>query len=127
MKENLLQQATKMLRTSQKQFPPTQIGDTVRIQVPGVDRARTDNRNVLAVVVGIDDSDFYKLANENGTHKQLYTHNQFVICIEKLLSIDEISSQEISLREAAVAHTRNWGQGNTGRGKKKCSTNNNQL
>ncbi|GFQ71841.1 KRAB-A domain-containing protein 2 [Trichonephila clavata] len=35
-KENLLLQATKMLRTSQKQFPSAQIGDTVRIQVPDV-------------------------------------------------------------------------------------------
>ncbi|XP_053309752.1 KRAB-A domain-containing protein 2-like [Spea bombifrons] len=72
-KENLVLQANKMLRTSQKQFPPAQIGDSVRIQVPDVDRGRTDSRNVLAVVVGIEDSDFYKLANKNGTLKQLYT------------------------------------------------------
>ncbi|GFS95536.1 KRAB-A domain-containing protein 2 [Nephila pilipes] len=63
----------------------------VRIQVPDVDRRRTDYRNVLAVVVGIEDSDFYKLANENGTLKQLYTRNQFEICKEKLLSIDFFS------------------------------------
>lgn len=79
-KENLLLQATKMLQTSKRKFPPAQIGDTVRIQVPDVDRGRTDARNVLAVVVGIEDSDFYKLANKNGTLKQLYTRNQFVIC-----------------------------------------------
>ncbi|GFV25841.1 hypothetical protein TNCV_3868091 [Trichonephila clavipes] len=46
-----------MLRSSQKKFAPTQIGDTVRIQVPDVDRGRTDNRNVLAVVVGIEKSE----------------------------------------------------------------------
>lgn len=79
-KENLLLQATKMLRTSQKQFPPAQIGDNVRIQVPDVDCGRTDSRNVLVVVVGIEDSNFYKLANKNGTLKQLYTRNQFIIC-----------------------------------------------
>ncbi|GFS47100.1 uncharacterized protein TNCV_2052921 [Trichonephila clavipes] len=62
-----------MLRTSQKKFAPAQIGDTVRIQVSDINRGCTDNRNVLAVVVGIEDSDFYKLANENGTLKQLYT------------------------------------------------------
>lgn len=123
-KENLLLQANKMLRTSQKQFPPAQIGDSVRIQVPDVDRGRTDSRNVLAVVVGIEDSDFYKLANKNGTLKQLYTRNQFVICKEKLLSINEISAQEISLREAAAANSRSGGQGYTRcHCKRKCSTN----
>ncbi|XP_055944438.1 uncharacterized protein LOC129975400 [Argiope bruennichi] len=123
-KENLLLQATKMLRTSQNQFPPVQTGDTVRIQVPDVNRGRTDNRNVLAVVVGIEDSDFYKLANENGTLKQLYTRNQFKICKEKLLSIDKTSFQEISLREAAAANSRSVGQGYTRcHCKRKCSTN----
>lgn len=78
-----------MLRTPQKQFPHVQISDTVRIQVPDVDNCRTDRRNVLAVV-RIEDSDFYKLAIKNGTLKQFYTRNQFVICKEKLLSIDDI-------------------------------------
>ncbi|GFT04118.1 hypothetical protein TNCV_3346581 [Trichonephila clavipes] len=54
-----------MLRTSQKNFTPAQIGYIVRIQVPDVNRGGTDNQNVLAVIVGIEDSDFYKLANEN--------------------------------------------------------------
>nr|XP_012137514.1 PREDICTED: uncharacterized protein LOC105662085 [Megachile rotundata] len=122
-KENLLLHATKILRTSQKQFPPAQIGDTVRIQVPNVDRSRTDSRNVLAVVVGMEDSDFYKLANKNGTLKQLYTRNQFVICTEKLLFIDEISLQEMLLREAAVGNSRSEGQGYTHyHCKRKCST-----
>ncbi|XP_035210146.1 KRAB-A domain-containing protein 2-like [Stegodyphus dumicola] len=58
-KDNLQLQATKMLRISKKQFPPAQIGDTVRMQVLDVDRGRTDNRNVLAVAVRI--GDFYKL------------------------------------------------------------------
>ena len=99
-KQNFLLQANKILRTTQKQFPPAQIGDTVRIQVPDVDRGRTDSRNVLAVVVGIEDSDFYKLANKNGTLKQLYTRNQFVISKENLLSTNEISAQKLVLREA---------------------------
>ncbi|GFT16575.1 KRAB-A domain-containing protein 2 [Trichonephila clavipes] len=94
---------------TQKKFAPAQIGDTVRIQVPDVDRGRTENRNVLAVVVGIEDSNFYKLANENGTQKQLYTSNQFVTCKEKLFFIDDIYFQEISLREAAAANSRSGG------------------
>jgi hypothetical protein len=122
-KENLLLQATKMLRTSKRKFPPAQIGDTVRIQVPDVDRGRTDPRNVLAVVAGIENSDFYRLANKHGTLKQLFTRNQFAICKEKLLSMDEVSTQEMSLREAASANSKSGGQGYTRCNcKRKCST-----
>jgi hypothetical protein len=67
---------------------------------------------MLAVVVGIEDSDFYKLVNKNGTLKQLYTRNQFVICKENLLSINDISFQKMLLREAAAANLRSGGQGN---------------
>ncbi|GFS68214.1 uncharacterized protein TNCV_1531181 [Trichonephila clavipes] len=75
-----------MLRTSPKKFTPAQIDDTVRIQVPDVDRGRTDKRNVTLVVVRIEDSDFYKLANDNCTLKQFYTRNQFVILKENYFS-----------------------------------------
>ncbi|GFU58112.1 KRAB-A domain-containing protein 2 [Trichonephila clavipes] len=93
-----------MLRASQKKkFAPAHIGHTVRVQVLDVNGGCTDNRNVLAIVVEIED--FYKLANENGTLKQLYTRNQFVICKEKLLSIHEIYFQEMPLREAAAANS----------------------
>ncbi|GFU34626.1 hypothetical protein TNCV_1993461 [Trichonephila clavipes] len=54
-----LMQETEMLQTSQKKFAPAQIDDAVRIQIPDLDRGHTDNRNVLAVVVEIEDSDFY--------------------------------------------------------------------
>jgi hypothetical protein len=112
-----------MLRTSKRKFPPAQIGDTVRIQVPDVDSGRTDPRNVLAVVAGIEDSDFYRLANKHGTLKQLFTRNQFAICKEKLLSMDEVSTQEMSLREAASANSKSGGQGYTRCNcKRKCST-----
>ncbi|GFX28185.1 KRAB-A domain-containing protein 2 [Trichonephila clavipes] len=47
-----------------KKFDPAQIGDTVRIQFPNVNRGRTDNRNVLAVVFGIEDSNVY--SNKDG-------------------------------------------------------------
>ncbi|GFU53892.1 KRAB-A domain-containing protein 2 [Trichonephila clavipes] len=106
-----------MLRTSQKKFAPAQVG----LQVPDVDRARADNRNVLAVVVGIEDSDFYKLANKNGALKQLYTRNQFVISKEKVLSTDEIYFQEMSLIEAA-ANSRSAGA-DVRKSKKQCINN----
>ena len=53
MKENLLLQTIKTLRIIQKQFPPAQIGHTLRIQILDVDRYHTDSRHVLAVIVRI--------------------------------------------------------------------------
>lgn len=50
------------------------------IQVPDVDGGHIDSRNLLLVVDGTEDSDFYKLANNNGTLEQLNTRNQLVIC-----------------------------------------------
>ncbi|GFW65327.1 KRAB-A domain-containing protein 2 [Trichonephila clavipes] len=108
---------------TESQIPKkTEIGDTERIQVPDDDSDRTDNRNMLAVVVGIEDSNFNKIANENGTLKQLYTRNQFIFCKEKLLSIDEICFQEMSLRGAAAANSKSGGQDYTRcHCKRKCS------
>ncbi|GFW58459.1 KRAB-A domain-containing protein 2 [Trichonephila clavipes] len=107
-----------------KKIAPAQIDDIARIQVPDNNRGRTDNLNVLAVVVGIEDFDFYKLAVQKGTLKQLGTCNQFVICKEKLLSIFEIYFQEMSLRVAATANSRSARQSYTRcHCKRKCSTN----
>ncbi|KAJ8976200.1 hypothetical protein NQ317_018866 [Molorchus minor] len=79
--------SNKNVTNVKKKFTPAQIGDT--------------------------DSGFYKLASKNGTLKQLFTRNQFVICKEKLLSIDEVSIQEMSLREAACANSKSGGKGYT--------------
>nr|CAI5861794.1 unnamed protein product [Callosobruchus analis] len=78
-KEDILLQASKMLPTSKKNSA-AQIGDNVRIQVSGVNRGLTDPRNVLATVIVIEDLDFYKLADKDGTSKQLFTRHQFAIC-----------------------------------------------
>ena len=109
--ENLKVQARKMLKTSNEKFAPASIGDTVRVKIPDVDRGRTDSRNVLAVITDVEDEDFYKLANENGTLKQLFTRNQFTLCKEKLRAVENTSSKEISLREAATVNSKSGGQG----------------
>lgn len=80
--QSLQDQSTKTLRIS-KRRPPARIGDTVQIQVPENYRGRTGAKNVLAVVIGIEDSTFYKLANKDGTFKELYSRDHFVIWKEK--------------------------------------------
>lgn len=71
-KENLLLQATKKLRTSKRKFPPAQIGNTARKQVPDVDRGSRADMCPPAAVVGIEDFNFYKLLNGNGGQAALY-------------------------------------------------------
>ncbi|XP_031344445.1 KRAB-A domain-containing protein 2-like [Photinus pyralis] len=44
---NLKKQATKMINTSNSKFPAANIGETVRVRVPDVDRSRSDERNMV--------------------------------------------------------------------------------
>jgi hypothetical protein len=46
-----MKQAEKMLSSSAKRFPPQQIGATVMIPIPDVDRGRAEFGNVKAVVL----------------------------------------------------------------------------
>ncbi|XP_023214332.1 KRAB-A domain-containing protein 2-like, partial [Centruroides sculpturatus] len=52
---NLKKQAEKMINTSNSKYTAANVGDTVRIRVPDVDRARSDGKNILGVVVAVKD------------------------------------------------------------------------
>lgn len=54
-------QAEKMLKSSSSRFYPLEIGSTVRISIPDVDRAREAPRNLLAVVLDVENY-LYKLS-----------------------------------------------------------------
>jgi len=59
----LQKQAEKMLKSSSSRFDPLEIGSTVRVSipvVPVVHRARGAPRNLLAVVLDVE-NDLYKL------------------------------------------------------------------
>ena len=58
-------------------YPPDNVGDSVRVTLPDVDRGRADPRNILFAVVAIENEQYYKLGNKYGTLPQLYTRNQF--------------------------------------------------
>lgn len=49
-----------MLKSSSSRFDPLEIGSTVRVSIPDVDRARGAPRNLLAVVLHVE-NDLYKL------------------------------------------------------------------
>lgn len=60
-KEGLEKQAEKMIALSNSKLPPIDVGRTVIVRVPDVDRGRLAPRNVLAVVLSINDSGLYQL------------------------------------------------------------------
>ncbi|KAK9712776.1 hypothetical protein QE152_g24731 [Popillia japonica] len=77
------------------------IGETVRIPIPDVDRARSDLRNILGVILVVEDNN-YSIGTKLGKLQQMYSRNQFTICKQSMVAIDDVpESVEVSLRECA--------------------------
>lgn len=49
-----------MLRTSKQKFFPANVGETVRIRIPDVDRSKMNPQNIIAVVLDVVDNNYYK-------------------------------------------------------------------
>jgi len=54
---------------------------------------------------------FYEIGTTEGKLQQLYSRNQFMICKEKILQIEDVPGNSISLREAACCFSILGGQG----------------
>ncbi|XP_067132874.1 uncharacterized protein [Centruroides vittatus] len=108
---NLKKQAEKMIGTSNSKYTAANVGDTVRIRVPDVDRARSDGKNILGVVVAVKDKNLYKLGTKYGILNVLYSRNQFTVCKENFISVEDVPGEEISLRECARMSSISGGQG----------------
>lgn len=110
-RSRLNQQAHRMTKRSAQLFPPAQIGQSVRIPVPDVDRAKADFGNILGVILEVIDNCFYKIGTKWGKLNSLYARNQFSVCPEIFLSVDEVPSVSLSLREVATKSSVVGGQG----------------
>ncbi|KAE9536197.1 hypothetical protein AGLY_007420 [Aphis glycines] len=108
--QNLEKQANKMKSLSERRFCEGNIGDSVKIKIPDVDRARSDLRSILAVIISMEDGN-YKLGTTKGKLQHYYSRNQFTICKEKFVSVDEVPDIQLSLREAARLFSNLGGQG----------------
>lgn len=94
-------QGNKMLQKSNKKFKPGNVGMTVRVPIPDVDRSRSDHRNILAVIMDIEEN-FYRLGTVHGVLKQLYSRNEFEICKQSFLTINDVPKDvEMTLRSVA--------------------------
>ena len=95
-----------MLKSSSSRFDPLEIGSTVRISIPDVDRARGAPRNLLAVVVHVE-NDLYKLCeyphiNYSNIHKKwiLYTYTGWFFYHKTL-----VISKSIHVFEKKLIHS----------------------
>ena len=110
-RENLKLQAKKMTKLSDKKYPSAEVGDSVKVRVPDVDRIRCDARNILGVITAIDENGSYKIGTKFGAIDTSYSPNQFSICNEPVISVEDVPDEEISLRGCARKSSLTGGQG----------------
>nr|CAI5825346.1 unnamed protein product [Callosobruchus analis] len=93
-KFNLEIQAEEMKTISAGKYPNMKVGQNVRLKIPDIDRAKTDTKSIIAVVV------------------DLYTKNQFSSCSEEFVKVEEfVKHKEVSLREVVRKLSLTGGQG----------------
>ena len=104
-------QAEKMLEVSAKRFKALEIGQTVRVPVADVDRAKTDFRNILGVIIEKQD-DFYKVGTTQGKFEQLFARNQLEPTSETFMNVDQVPDVVVkSVRSVAAENSISGGQG----------------
>lgn len=52
--------------------PNMKVGQNIRLKVPDIDRAKTDPKSIIAVVVDAKDNEVYQLGTKIGVLKQPY-------------------------------------------------------
>nr|CAI5856839.1 unnamed protein product [Callosobruchus analis] len=72
-RESLGKQAGKLLQLSNENFSDVQVGTTVRVLIPGVDRARGSPRT------------------KKGALKQKYTRSEFNPCLENFILLENLN------------------------------------
>ncbi|KAF0703723.1 SCAN domain-containing protein 3-like, partial [Aphis craccivora] len=111
-KQNLENQAIKMKTWSDKKLKPAEVGATVRVPVPDLDKGRGDARNILAVVIEVTDDGYYQLGTKEGLLKSLYSRSQITICQKNLIAIEEVPRENtFALRTIATQQSTGPGQG----------------
>lgn len=102
-KRHLEDQAERMLIASRQRFEDAKVGQNVVIRIPDVDRGRADPRNVMAVVMSIENG-FYKLGTKSGIIDRLYCRNELELCEQQFFTKDDVpGTASTSLRQAVGA------------------------
>lgn len=69
----LVKQGRKMLKRSAKTNAPINVGDNVIVQIPNVDKAKSDLPNVIGVVLEVNEHGLHRIGTNNGILSQMYT------------------------------------------------------
>ncbi|XP_072398084.1 uncharacterized protein [Diabrotica undecimpunctata] len=110
-KQSLIKQADRMLKHSNDRFPVANVGESVRVRIPEVDRTKADSRNIIVIIISVKDEELYKLGTKHGILNQLYARNEFTTYKETLISVNDVPTTEISLRECSRKDSNLGGQG----------------
>ncbi|VEN46954.1 unnamed protein product [Callosobruchus maculatus] len=90
--------AEKMLNVSNKKLKPLELGQTVAIEVPKVDRGPLDPKNILRTIVNIS-NDVYQIGTIHGLLNRWFSRDEMTDCqSSEVINIPE--DKVISLREA---------------------------
>ena len=100
-----------MKKNSDDSHPPIEIGGNVKVPIPGVDRGRTERRNVLGVVMDRTRDGFYKIGTKTGVLKSLYARSQIGKVTQNFFNICDVpEDKEVSLRKVATSEATGSGQ-----------------
>ncbi|CAG5017076.1 unnamed protein product [Parnassius apollo] len=97
--QSLKKQADKMLALSSVKYPAANTGDNVVVKIPDVDRAKADDRNIMAVIISQETKGMCKLGTEHGI--QLYARNQFISLLQLILFPNmKLPSENVQKKES---------------------------
>ena len=111
---NLEQQAERMVMRSRVELARGAENDNVAVPIPLVDRGRGDPRNILGIILSVDENDMYVIGTRAGVLAGKYSRNQFSLCPQPILKIEDMNRENVvSLREAVKFMSNFGGQGFT--------------
>jgi len=123
-----VEQAEKVVKRTRVELKAGVASDNVAVPIPLVDHGHGDPRNILGVIVNRDlDTYQYTIAVKAEVLHGRYSRNQFDLCPQQLLTLDDVNEEnQVSLRTAVHAQSACGGQGflecNCSRARK-CKTN----
>ena len=128
-----IKQGRRITKHSDKINAPLHVGDNVFIQIPGIDKAKSDLPNVIEVVIEVSDDRLHEIGTKGGILNQMYSRykisNQNIsskICITQsfncfrselgtcqrtFLTKDEVPQSSVALRTTAKAQSNSHGRG----------------
>ena len=97
-------QAEKMLERSAKRFKEAQVGDTVLVPIPDLDRGRCEYPNLKGIILEMHpNGSMWKIGCKSGVLDQWYSRNQFQPTLEKFMNVEDVDiEKEVSIRAESI-------------------------